>query len=171
MILLVFGLSLVVLILGQIYKYEVSSVEPFEKVHLHAGFVVFEDGKRIDFSGDKYMHIEPCEEHEDDEQSPQKLQEEKAHLHENVGDVVHSHIGGARWEDLFTNVFFSIDYPKSTGYINGVKVKEFQESRINANDSLVVFIGSVDEDLLSQAVTLEHIKEIENISEDCGDVE
>ena len=31
-----------------------------EKVHYHAGFVVFENGKKLNFSDNKYMFIKPC---------------------------------------------------------------------------------------------------------------
>src|ERR1700730_17097255 len=70
-------------------------------VHFHAGFQVYVDDKLQDFSDFKYMHEAPCtvngkpltNNHVDE-------QIEKAHLHDQIGDVVHVHRLGATWSDL-----------------------------------------------------------------------
>ena len=61
-----------------------------QKTHYHAGFVVFVNDKKIDFSKPKYMSISPCILHgnEADDESPSSIQLDKAHLHDFVGDVV-----------------------------------------------------------------------------------
>lgn len=152
-----------------------------EKVHFHAGFVVFDNGKKVDFSGLQYMDIEPCKLNEDEEeiQTAEELQHEKAHLHDNVGDVVHSHVEGAKWGDLFANINYSIDNSKVTAFINGIEVNDIKNIPIKAYDSLIIFVGNVDKQslasqgpgkkLLSQAVTVDHIKQTEMKSETCGE--
>lgn len=134
-------------------------------VHYHAGFIVFQDGKKLDFSDIKYMHLAPCVQGGKETADDPSM---KAHLHDDIGDVVHVHRAGAVWQDLFTNIKFPIDYTKTTGYINGQKVTAFQKTAIVKNDSLVVFIGKVDESLLSQAVTVDHIESVSSHSETCG---
>ncbi len=141
-----------------------------KKVHYHAGFVVFQNNKKIDFSDIKYMYIEPCAINETNKNENSKtIQMEKAHLHENVGDLVHVERDGATWRDLFTNISFPIDYTKTTGYINGKQIANFQSQPIQPDESLVVFIGSNDAALLSQAVTKDYMTKMAKKSTTCGD--
>lgn len=144
-----------------------KKVFPEEKIHYHAGFVVFYNNKKIDFSDNIYMNVKPCttgeeEEVEEDEQL------EKAHLHDNVGDVVHIEATDAHWEDLFTNIHYAIDYSKTTAFVNGKKIGNFQNQPIHPYDSLVLFIGTVDKDQLKEAVQKKYIMEKEKKSDDCG---
>jgi hypothetical protein len=139
-----------------------------KEVHFHAGFVVFENNKKVDFSDLRYMHVKPCGGNHKEILTPEEIQNEKAHLHDNVGDVLHSHRVGAVWRDLFTNIKYPIDYAKTTGYINGQQVNNWQNQKINAYDSLVVFIGQNDPKHLKEAVIKEHIQAIEKKSENCG---
>ncbi len=140
-----------------------------EKIHYHAGFIIFSNGKKLDFSDNKYMFIKPCTvdgkeiEVEGDEQI------EKAHLHDNVGDLVHVEEKDAKWRDLFMNIKFPIDYSKTTAYINGKVVPDFQSQQINLDDSLVLFIGKVDTRLLSQGVTKDYIEAQAAKSGTCSD--
>lgn len=140
-----------------------------KKVHYHAGFIVFQDNKKLDFSDTKYMNIPPCTLQKDDT-SHEDPQIEKAHLHDNVGDVVHIERDGAVWKDLFTNIKFPIDYSKTEGFINDKKVENYQSQAIKPDDSLVVFIGSNDlaKDL-QQAPTKDYIEKIAKKSTSCGD--
>lgn len=91
-------------------------------------------------------------------------------MHDNVGDVIHIEREGARWQDLFTNIKYSINYGNVTGYINGQKIDNFQSHSIEPADSLVVFIGNndVNKDLL-QAPTKEYIEQMGKKSKTCGD--
>ncbi len=141
-------------------------------VHLHAGFMVVKNNKQEDFSDPKYMLISPCttETGEDHEETKEHMRLEKAHLHDEVGDVVHVENGGAIWKDLFINIGYELNYTDVEAYINGNKVANFQNLPIKANDSLVVFIGK-DNDMgkfLAQRVTEKHIQEVGKKSEDCG---
>lgn len=123
-------------------------------MHYHAGFVVYVDGVKQDYSGYQYMNYTPCSEHEE-KKSPEEEQVEKAHLHEGVGDVVHVHRSGAVWGDLFNNI--------------GVELAEQPEilsQKIEPNSSVVITIGNkVDS---PEYVTQERIKEVEAKSELCG---
>lgn len=137
------------------------------KDHYHAGFQVYVNNKLQNFSGLKYMHLKPCgeeDEHKEDEQL------EKAHLHNQVGDIVHVHRGNAYWKDLFKNIKFKIDSSKPIeGYVNGIKVENILNHQIKANDSVLIIIGKkVDlKTYLKQAVKKEYIKKVEKEGESC----
>lgn len=142
------------------------------KVHFHAGFIVVKESQVVDFSGSQYMDVEPCKLNPNDTEveSPVQQQISKAHLHDRVGDVVHVEGSGALWKDLFTNIDYPINYQQTTAYINGNKVQDFQDQKIQAYQSLVLFIGNTNytQKFLAQAVTKQHIQEVEKKSEDCG---
>ena len=140
-----------------------------KKVHYHAGFVVFQNNKKLNFSDNKYMFIEPCTLNKNNDDSASDTQIEKAHLHENVGDLVHIERTGAIWKDLFTNINYPIDYSNATGYINGKKVADFQLQPIQPYASLVVFIGNNNQQVLSQAVTKDYMIKMAKKSTTCGD--
>ncbi len=140
-----------------------------QKTHYHAGFVIFQNNKKLIFSDTQYMFLEPCVLNSKHEGSPQDIQIEKAHLHDNVGDLVHIERTGAIWKDLFTNTRYPLNYAMTTGYINGRQVNNYQFQSIKPFDSLVVFIGKNDPKLLSQAVTKGYMIKIAKKSTTCGD--
>lgn len=140
-----------------------------QKTHYHAGFVVFQNNKQISFSEMKYMFLEPCVLNKKGDNSTADIQIEKAHLHDNVGDLVHIERTGAIWKDLFTNIHYPLDYTKVTAYINGKLAQNFQNQPIHNDDSLVVFIGKEDPKLLSQGVTKNYIGTMAKKSTTCGD--
>lgn len=161
-----FGLLCLVLVIGAVFV-QLQSIAA-KKVHFHAGFQVYKDGKQVSFSDTKYMHEKPCtddpqEEHKEDEQI------EKAHLYGFVGDVVHVHRENVKWNDLFINLSYSIPQDAQT-YLNGKKVDTLFQTEIQPYNSIVIFIGKTDdlEDLLKKAVTKQYIQEEEKHSEDCG---
>lgn len=160
----VLGLLILITLLG---VYAIRKPKPAEpKVHYHAGFVVFQNGKKLNFSDIKFMNLEPCTK---DNKKNGDEQLEKAHLHDNIGDVVHVEAPGAIWQDLFTNIKFPINYASTSGFINHTQVSDFQKLPINKDDSLVVFIGPIDQSLLTQAVTVERIEQVGTTSKTCGD--
>jgi len=61
------------------------------KIHYHAGFQVYVDGVKQDFSADKYMKVDPCT---IAPKTAADVQLDKGHLHDKVGDVVHIHTTG-----------------------------------------------------------------------------
>ncbi len=147
----------------------IKKPEKEAEVHYHAGLVVFENGQKVDFSDSKYMFIKPCTPDGKEIEDEKTKQMEKAHLHGGVGDVVHVEAENPKWGDLFTNIGYPLNYASVSAYINGTKVGDIKNIPIKANDSLVLLIGSVNESLLSQAVTVERIKEVESTSIECGD--
>ena len=165
----ILGSVVVVLFVALGLFYYKKPVIPTEKIHYHAGFVVFENGKKLDFSDNKYMSIKPCTLNGEEDETKEDPQVEKAHLHDNVGDVVHIEEEGAIWRDLFTNIKFEVDYSRVAGYINGASVPNFELQPINQFDSLVLFVGSTDKSLISQAVTKEYIEEWGEKSSTCAD--
>lgn len=139
------------------------------KTHYHAGFVVFQNNKKLSFSDSKYMFIEPCALSQKSADSTAVRQIKKAHLHDNIGDLVHVERTGAKWQDLFTNINSPIDYSSAVGYINGKKTVNFQTQPIRPYDSLVIFIGKNDSNFLKQAVTKDYMIKMAKKSTTCGD--
>ena len=163
------ALIIIVLIAGVIFLQR--SLSQVGKVHFHAGIEVYKDGLLQNFSDFKYMHEKPCTLNgkplpgvRTDEQL------EKAHLHDQTGDVLHIHRTGAKWKDLFINIKYPIDKKNVSGYINGERVSDFLEEEIDPYDSLVVFVGKhkMDQKYLKNAVTKERIKQVEKKSETCS---
>lgn len=124
-------------------------------IHYHAGFRVYVDGVRQDYSDYKYMNFVPCTEH-DTKKTQLEEQVEKAHLHDGIGDVVHVHRSGAVWGDLFKNIGVKLD-----GNL------EILTQPIGPNSSIVISVGKPV--VNPEKVSLEQIKEIEAKSELCGD--
>jgi len=142
------------------------------KVHYHAGFIVVKNNQQESFTNLEYMNIKPCT---DDENSNNELLEEdeqieKAHLHDNVGDVAHVESTNPLWRDLFINLKYPLDNQEVIAYINGVHVNNFQDQPILPYQSAVIFIGENNDTqkFLSQAVTKEYIQSKEVVSEDCS---
>lgn len=143
--------------------------KPSQKVHYHAGFVVFKENKQVDFTDFKYMVLKPCIlDKKEEKESSEDDQIEKAHLHDQTGDVVHIEREGSKWLDLFTNLKYEINYMNTSAYLNGKKIDNFQNLVIQPYDSLVVLIGPSDViKSKTKAVTIKHIKESERRSENC----
>jgi hypothetical protein len=139
-----------------------------EAVHYHAGFRVYIDGTLQDYSDYKYMNFVPCSEH-DVKKTPAEEQIEKAHLHDGVGDVVHTHRAGAVWGDLFKNI--QVELPKDKqlkGYINGIENEDIMETPIKEYTTAIFVVGDNNASHDKEIVSIEHIKEVEAKSELCG---
>ncbi len=121
--------------------------------HIHANFGVFVRNEKLDFSGEKYMHVKPCF----SDYHTQKHFGDRVHLHDGVGDVAHIHDSGVVWGDLmlYLGVKTTINgiefdeklYPlskqdKSSYYINGNKVNNFELTEINNNDTLIIVLDN-----------------------------
>ena len=165
-------LAFLVMFLGNgfIEKGEVlNDTDTHEEIHYHAGFQVYKDNELVDFTDSKYMNFRPCSEGEDHHDlSPEEEQIEKAHLHDNIGDVVHVHLDGAIWQDLFTNIDYELG--EIEGYLNGERVENVLELPIEEYDSVVIFEGdNADIDgKIENRIEKEWIIEVGNMSESCG---
>lgn len=145
-----------------------SKAEP--EVHYHAAFQVYVDGAVVDFSATQYMHVEPCGlEDEEEEETPEHVQLEKAHLHDGVGDVVHVHREGAVWADLFLNVGYVFAEPVA-GYVNGSRVDSILTYPIEEHDRVLILSNTAVADirtLFDDVPSVERIKAVENAGESC----
>ena len=145
-----------------------------EKAHFHAGIQVYVDGKLQDFSDEKYMNTTPCalKGESNEHESPEEIQIEKAHLHDNIGNVAHAHLTGGKWKDLFQNMKYDIESKGVlTGYINGKPADNILDTKINPYDSVIILAGTVPnetEPLLKKAVSRDEIVKAEKMSENCG---
>lgn len=166
-ILVLFGAVVVIILSAFVLLHKKQEVK---KVHYHAGFVVFNDNKQVNFTDFKYMLVRPCTTSKKEEvEAEEDSQIEKAHLHDSIGDVVHVEKENSKWSDLFTNLKYPIDYRNTSAYLNGKEVDNFQDLIIQPYDSLVILIGKSDSKIaLSKAVGIKHIKETEKRSEYCG---
>lgn len=139
-----------------------------KKVHYHAGFVVFQNDKKLDFSDFKYMRVKPCDDVKGND-TDEDIQAEKAHLHDQVGDVVHVERDGAYWRDLFTNIKYPVDYSKTKAYVNGREIQDFQNTKITPYESVVILIGNNSSTHEKDAVSKQYIQKKEKESIECGD--
>lgn len=155
---------LILLTLSGIAIYKYMNKPP---VHYHAGFHIYIDGKLQDYSSTEFMHLKPCGAH-DDTGDKEDEQLEKAHLHDNVGDVIHVHRNDVVWDDVFTNLKVKLPKTSVSAYINGKKITDIKKYPVKAYDSLVLMIGKNDMAYLKDAVTVNHIKQNEKKSESCG---
>ena len=141
-----------------------------EHFHIHAGFVVYNEGELVDFSADRYMNFSTCGTNEED-LTPEQIQMEKGHLHDNDGDVVHVHREGGTWRDLFANIGYEIpEAPLPVTFLNGQSVPMLLDEEIEDLDTAVFIIGTSDnvEEMLNSAVTEDRIIEVSQKSESCG---
>ncbi len=142
-----------------------------QEIHMHAGFHLYVDGALQDFSAPKYMSLQPCSGDPHKKKTALEIQNEKAHLHDFVGDIMHAHVEGGTWGDLFKNINYDIDDGKEVkGYIDGNEVENIFAEPIKPYQSAVILIGTHDnpEVYLEQRVTKERILDLEQTSQDCG---
>jgi hypothetical protein len=136
--------------------------------HLHAGFKVFLDDKPVDFSASKYMYFQPC----GLPSSQQKALQDKVHLHDRIGDVVHVHAEGVKWDDLFTSLKYEIPKNKNLSfYVDGIKTGDLLNTIIKDNQSVIIVIDGKKEDkeYLKDKVSFEKIEKVAKTKENCGE--
>lgn len=156
-----------ILIVAALVTFFIMRGQTKKEVHYHAGFQIYVNNVLQDFSDLKYQQIKPCGgifDHEDD-------QIEKAHLHDNIGNVVHVHRDNAVWGDLLKNIKFQIPEGKEfVGYLNGTRKDDILTYPILPYDSVVFFSGPIIDmnHKLQARVTDDAIKEVEKKSENCG---
>lgn len=142
---LVIGLAALIFLGFGVYK---TLQIPEEETHYHANFAVFIQGDMVNFSKDEFMHITPCG---PEDRHNEEDEEEKAHLHDRIGNVVHVHHDGVTWSDLFENLRFDIDHiqkeQETKGavikyYLNKKRIGSILERIIAKDDRLLISIGS-----------------------------
>ena len=169
----VFVIAVVSLLVAGIGYYIYTKTSQPKHVHYHAGFQVYVDDKLQDFSSIKYMTISPCTYPNamKDHQTATELQNDKGHLHDKVGDVVHVHIAGGTWKDFFNNIHYTFPEGKSIfAFIDGKAVEDILNTPIKPYDSVSIFVGKRDkmQENLKKVVTKKHIKDEEQKSELCA---
>lgn len=161
---LVFG---ALIILGE----RAVTYRPAEKVHYHANFAIYINGQREQFK-DIFYYIDTgtaCG-------AGQKMTPyERAHLHDNVNDVVHVEDEAVTWGQFFQNIGWVIDSKlvrtpdqllladsgnRLTFMLNGEQTDKVINSVIGDKDRLLVDFGSTDSQTLQ--------KEFESVASTAG---
>lgn len=126
-------------------------------VHYHANFAVYINGQREQFKSPMYyQEIGGGGCTETDDMTPA----ERAHLHDNVSDVVHVHDNAVTWGHLFENlrwavtdtviktpdgVYLADETNKITFILNGNEVQDISTEPIGDRDRLVVDFGATSD--------------------------
>lgn len=154
--------------MGIIFGYK--AVEPKPAFHEHADFALFLNGKQFDFSGNEFMHVEPCvsfnplfqEAYAHGEAEELK---EAVDLHDNVGPVIHVHQAGTSYHDffeslgmIFENTHFVDREGKETRnnethswrfFLNGKEVSSLANTEIRDLDRVLITYGPRDRSMAS----------------------
>lgn len=150
---LVMGVIGVVAGVAMLLGIRLATYAPPEKVHYHANFAVFINGNREQFkSSDYYEEISaPCT------VKPVETPGERAHMHDNVNDVVHVEDAAATWGNFFQNLGWNIDKSfvktdqalfqaddqnKLVFILNGEVTTDITNRVIGDRDKLLVSYGS-----------------------------
>lgn len=147
----------VILILGERFV----TYHPPKRVHYHANFAVYINGQREQFK-DIFYYVDAggtCN-------LQQKMTPyERAHLHDNINDVVHVEDEAVTWGQFFQNIGWVIDPKlvrtpdqllladsgnKLTFILNGEQTDKVINSVIGDKDRLLVDFGSTDSQTLQQ---------------------
>ena len=126
--------------------------QPEEETHYHANFAVYINGQREEFSSPFYYTEleEACSEQQ------QITPHERAHMHDNVNDVVHVEDEAVTWGHFFQNISWAVDtkfiktldqlvladdQSKVTFILNGKQVDGVNRLVIGNEDKLLVNYG------------------------------
>lgn len=136
------------------------SYQPPKDVHYHANFAVYVDGKQEQFSNPLlYEEISECS------ISTDKKPGERAHLHENIKDVVHVEDSAVTWGNFFQNINWNVsdkyldtsdvllvntDTKKVTYILNGEEVSNITNKVIGDKDRLLVSYGTATKDEINK---------------------
>jgi len=161
------GITLLVLIGGGVYYFAGKASKP-KDVHYHAGFVVYVDGVKQDYTDDQYMYYDICSV-QDKIKKGTATKLEIIHLHENVGDVAHIHEKGATLGLLFENIGIHFPSDKTiVGYKNGQETPDIMKQGIEPYESVIIVVGDGTGVDLTKYVSGEHIRQVETNSKYCG---
>lgn len=130
--------------------------------HYHANWVVMIDGEQLDLSNDQYMEeISACS-----ASDAGILPQQRAHMHENDGGLVHVHHPGATWGALMANLGMAMgdDYifladgrrlyngaeGRMNFIVNGFPVADVSNRVIQSADRVLVSYSTLGSDELIQ---------------------
>jgi len=160
---------IIVSLVGIVFLYQKSHSQHDEShVHYHAGFVVYIDGVKQDYSASQHMHVDMCS--IDRKQQSNTMQKaDRAHLHNNIGDVAHIHATAVTWRELFENAHISLPTDKSLiTYQNG---EEFNRNIFNTvispYESIILVYGEPIEITPESFISKTYIEEVEKQPSGC----
>lgn len=147
------------------------------ETHYHANFAVYVDGKQEQFSNPLlYEEISECS------ISTDKKPGERAHLHENIKDVVHVEDSAVTWGNFFQNINWNVSdkyldtsedllvntETKKVAYVlNGEEVSNITNKVIGDKDRLLVSYGTATKDEINkQFSTVASSAEKYNVTKD-----
>ena len=153
------------------------SYEPPKDVHYHANFAVYVDDKQEQFSNPLlYEEISECS------ISTEEKPGERAHLHENIKDVVHVEDSAVTWGNFFQNINWNVsdkyldtsedllvntETKKVTYVLNGEEVSNITNKVIGDKDRLLVSYGTATKDEINkQFSTVASSAEKYNVTKD-----
>lgn len=130
------------------------------ETHYHANFAVYVDGNQEQFGNPLlYEEISECS------ISTEKKPGERAHLHENIKDVVHVEDSAVTWGNFFQNINWDVsdkyldtsedllvntETKKVTYVLNGEEVSNITNKVIGDKDRLLVSYGTATKDEINK---------------------
>lgn len=154
-LLLILGIVIGVLLISAVRLVAMPDPEPHP--HYHANWSIFIEGEKLDLSDDLYMEDVFACSADPNNQRP----EDRIHMHENNGDVVHVHDSGATWGHLMANIGFTIgddylitdsgryeeDGERTLKFIaNGMPVSSIRNRLVRSEDRLLISYGPRSEE-------------------------
>lgn len=128
--------------------------------HYHANFAVYVDGKQEQFSNPfLYEEISECS------ISTEMKPGERAHLHENIKDVVHVEDSAVTWGNFFQNINWNVsdkyldtsevllvntETKKVTYVLNGEAISDITNKVIGDKDRLLISYGTSTKDEINK---------------------
>ncbi len=132
-----------------------------EHVHYHANFAVYINGQREQFADPQLYEESGAACAEEKQMTPMQ----RAHMHDNVNDVVHVHDHAVTWGQFFLNLGWVVDAKviettnqtllpdashKISFMLNGQIMDNVSNRVIGDQDKLLVDYGSVDQAVKEQ---------------------
>ncbi len=144
-------LTLIIIIISVLVTYYLKP-EAY-RVHHHANMAVYIDTQQWDFSKDIYMEeVARCN------VTVGVRPEDRIHLHENLGDLIHVHMAASTWWDLYSNLLWTFgsgylvdDYGKMYTpqdskniyfILNGEVVNNPWNTPVASEDKLLIWYGT-----------------------------
>lgn len=123
---------------------EITQTKETPAIHEHAGFAIFANGLKRDFTASKYHNLDT-----------------KVHLHESNTEIIHKHVSGVTWGDFFNSLPMKLTntcLTTGTGqtfcnsqkgtlkfYLNGQKVDDSLRKEIKDGDTILITYGLEDQ--------------------------